>query len=244
MAGYGEDLAYIHHVGYSGFVTRAAPALIRLIRRTGLRGRIVDLGCGSGVLAREFTRAGYPVLGVDISPAMIALARANAPEAEFIVGSLLDIDLPPCAAVTAIGECLNYLFDPRNSRRRLDRLFRGVYEALSPGGLFAFDIAEPRESGANPERREFWRGPDWTVLLRARENVRRGTMTREIVAYRAAGDLYRMSEEIHRLRLYKASDLAERLRATGFEVTIQGGYGRARLPAAHAAILARKPRTA
>ncbi len=52
-------------------------------------GLIVDLGCGGGLSARAFSPEGYRVLGVDISPAAIAIARQRVPDAEFRVESLL-----------------------------------------------------------------------------------------------------------------------------------------------------------
>ena len=79
VSGYGEDLAYIHDVGFGHFAKTATPGLLEMLRQTGgSRGLVVDLGCGSGVWARALCDAGYDVLGVDQSPAMIAIARNRA----------------------------------------------------------------------------------------------------------------------------------------------------------------------
>src|SRR5438067_1015248 len=107
--GYKADLAYIHDAGYAGFATGAAPGLLALLRRNSVSsGLVVDLGCGSGVWARILTDAGYDVLGVDYSAAMIALARKRAPRATFRNESYLKTVLPRCDAVTSLGECFNY----------------------------------------------------------------------------------------------------------------------------------------
>ena len=91
MTGYGEDLAYIHDVGFGGFARDAAPALLALLRAAGVTsGTVLDLGCGSGIWARELLDAGDQVTGIDLSPAMIEIARRRAPEAAFTVGSFLD----------------------------------------------------------------------------------------------------------------------------------------------------------
>ena len=51
---YGEDLAYIHDVGFGDFALGAAPGMLEILRRSGIRGAlVVDLGCGSGLWARE-----------------------------------------------------------------------------------------------------------------------------------------------------------------------------------------------
>src|ERR1051326_4058162 len=104
---YGDDLAYIHDAGFGGFANGSAPGLLALLDRAGLAARlVVDLGCGSGIWARHLTDAGFPVVGVDISPAMIKLARKRVPEAEFHVASFLDFEISACGAVTALGEVL------------------------------------------------------------------------------------------------------------------------------------------
>jgi SAM-dependent methyltransferase len=73
---YAPDLAAIHDAGFGGFARDAAPGLLRRLRRAGIRdGLVVDIGCGSGIWARALTDAGYDVLGVDVSEAMLQIAR-------------------------------------------------------------------------------------------------------------------------------------------------------------------------
>ena len=139
---YGEDLAYIHDVGHADFALDSAPGILDILERSGIgEGLVVDLGCGTGLLTRKLIDAGHGVFGVGISGAMIRIARRRAPEAEFQAGSLFEVDLPSCAAVTAISEVLNYLFDPENLG--LGRVFRHVYDTVAPGGVFVFDVLGP-----------------------------------------------------------------------------------------------------
>ena len=241
MPAYDRDLAYIHDTGFTAFARKAAPGLLRLLRENGIDGGlVVDAGCGSGVWARELGESGYDVLGIDISAYMIMLARRHARAATFRVGSFLSAALPPCDAVTAIGECVNYAFDPKSGRKDLAAFFHRVYHALRPGGLFVFDIIEPGVSAQAPPRK-FVEGPDWAILLEVQEDRRKKTLTRRIVSYRRVGKLYRRSEETHHLHLYSGSELLAELGRAGFEVQLLGGYGRFRFTPAHAGFLARKP---
>lgn len=243
MKAYARDLAYIHDTGFTGFVSQAAPGLLRLLRQNHIeRGLVVDAGCGSGIWARELTGRGYDVLGVDISPSMIGLARRHAPRATFRVGSFLSADLPPCDAVTCIGEVVNYAFDRQSGPAGLARFFRRVYRALRPGGILVFDIVEPGVVAEGAPQRRFLEGPDWAILLEVREDRRRRVLTRQIVSYRRVGKLYRRSEETHRLHLYSGSELVGELGETGFKAHLLSGYGRFRFTPAHAGILALKPR--
>jgi SAM-dependent methyltransferase len=242
MTAYDRDLAYIHDTGFTGFIRKAAPGLLRLLRQNSVpAGLVVDAGCGSGVWARELTERGYEVLGIDISPDMVRLARIQAPAAKFQVGSFLSAELPPCDAVTAIGECVNYAFDRKSGKKGLAEFFRRVHGALRPGGVFIFDIVEPGVADGGPRRR-FLEGPDWSILLEVREDHGRKTLTREIVGYRRVGKLYRRSEEIHRLHLYSGDELLAELRRAGFDAHLLGGYGRFRFAPAHRGFIARKPR--
>lgn len=120
---YRQDLAYIHDVGFGGFAADAAPGILRILGRYDLKsGLVVDLGCGSGILAKVLVRSGYRVMGVDASTDMIRLARQRVPEGEFVKRSLHTVALPACAAVTAIGESLNYR-SASNSQGQVEYLF-------------------------------------------------------------------------------------------------------------------------
>src|ERR1700686_1883352 len=180
---YDNDLAYIHDVGFGDFARNSAPGLLTMLRQNGITGGlVVDLGCGSGLWARELTQAKYDVLGIDISPAMIEMARNRVPGAEFRVASLLKAVLPRCVAVTSLGECLSYLFDKSNSMQELRRLFRRVYAALGLGGVFIFDVAEPGR-GKGP-RQKHAEGPDWAVVVDVEEDIRTNRLTRSITLFR------------------------------------------------------------
>jgi SAM-dependent methyltransferase len=242
MTAYDRDLAYIHDAGFTGFVRNAAPGLLRLLRQSRVfGGRVVDVGCGTGVWARELNERGYEVLGIDISAHMIHLARRQAPAADFQVASFLSAELPPCDAVTAIGECVNYTFDQRSGKKALVEFFQRVRGALRTGGVFVFDIVEPGSVAERTPQRKFLEGPDWAILLEVREDRRRKTLTRQIASFRRLGKLYRRSEEIHRLHLYSGSELLAELTRAGFKARLLRGYGRFRFPPSHVGFLARKP---
>jgi len=240
MEAYGNDLAYIHDAGFGALARHAAPVLLDALRRRGIdRGLVIDLGCGSGILSEEIAAAGYDVLGIDISEAMIAMARERVPQGEFRVESLLRAELPPCVAVAAVGEAFNYLFDSANSERALAKLFKRIHTALDPGGLLLFDVAEPGRAGTGPQRKHV-ETKDWAVLLTLEEDERRRLLTRRITTFRKVGDLYRREEEIHRLRLFPRSEVAAQLRGLGFRVRTLAGYGPERFARGLVGFLARK----
>jgi SAM-dependent methyltransferase len=237
---YGNDLAYIHDVGFGKFARGSAPGLLRLFRQNEItQGVVVDLGCGSGIWARILTDSGYRVIGVDISPAMIELARQRVPEATFHVQTFLEFPLPACRAVTALGEVFNYLFDPRNSLGTLRRVCGRVFEALTPNGLLVFDVAQPGRCRGVTQR--FMEGEDWTCLVEFCQDKAPQQLTRRIVSFRKVGDTFRRHQETHRQQLYQGSKVAEMLRKIGFRVRLRRSFGTFPLAQRVVGIVARKP---
>lgn len=218
---YGPDLAYIHHAGFGEFAESAAPGLIEILWKHGIRGGlVVEAGCGSGVLARELTRAGFDVLGFDASPAMIALARETAPEARFAVGSFDAIDIPPCNAIIAMGEVLNY--------GTFEQVRRFIANANTQ--LLVFDVAERGAYPPYDERRVD--GDDWSVIAIKESDGEH--LTRRCLTFRADGDTMRRTEELHELELYERDAMKALLREHGFRVRVRRSYGTRRLPKGHA----------
>jgi SAM-dependent methyltransferase len=239
---YHEDLAYIHDAGFGGYAQNAAPILLDALCKSGIySGLVIDLGCGSGILAAAVSAVGYDVLGFDISQGMLALARKRAPQARFVHQSVWTTEIPSCVAVTAIGEIVNYRVDRGNTDAALRRLFRRVYAALCPGGLFLFDAAGPgRVIGPGPQ--QFNRdGEDWAVMATAVEDHERRMLTRRITSFRRVGKLYRRHEEVHELRLFPRSELTGQLRKAGFRVRPLSHYGPVQFPPGYVSLLACKP---
>lgn len=227
---YGTDLAWIHHAGFSEFARVASAGVIASLEAHDIReGLIVDIGCGSGVLARALTDAGYDVLGIDASPAMIELARVTAPAARFQVASFDKATLPPCAAITALGEVLNY-----GTHERVRTFLHNAAGALAPRGLLLFDIAE--RGGYPPHAERRLGGDDWSVITIKDSDGQR--LTRRVLTFRQIDGVTRRDEEVHVLELYAREELLAILRECGFRVRVRRSYGTYRLPKGHAVYVA------
>lgn len=102
----------------------------RAARATALHrgGAALDVACGSGRLTRALaglTGAGGHVVGLDFSPAMLAIARRDQPRLEFVEGDALELPFADAtfdAATMAFG--LRNLADPARGLREMRRVTR------------------------------------------------------------------------------------------------------------------------
>jgi SAM-dependent methyltransferase len=237
--GYQTDLAFIHDAAFGDWARQGGEAVLARLHHVGIdSGLVVDLGCGSGITAELFANAGFGVLGIDQSEAMVHLARERVQSGEFVCSPLLDAELPQCRAVIAIGEVFNYLFDERMGADALADLFERVFRALVPGGLFMFDLAR---SGRVPQgkSRDFKQVDDWVILYEAVEEGY--TLTRRITTFRRQGESFHKAEETHKLRLYSPSTVSSALIAAGFHVEVSDRFGDSPLAPGHAVFTAVKP---
>ena len=89
---YREDLAYIHDVGFGHLAKNAAQVLLKALRQSAIdRGTVIDLGCGSGLLARELATTDYGVLSIDISEALLDIAKERVLPTHFRQESCLSL---------------------------------------------------------------------------------------------------------------------------------------------------------
>lgn len=179
---------------------------------------VVDLACGTGSMSLLLAQKGYQVIGVDISEEMLTQAAFKAGELQenapwFIRQSMDKLRLPMQAdAVFCLLDSLNYLTDPQQCRKT----FLSVFKALTPGGIFLFDINTPHKL----------RSLDGQVFLDENEEsycVWRADFDREenicyygIDLFRRQGKLWERSFEQHSEYAYEPALLTQWLREAGF----------------------------
>lgn len=114
------------YAAHAAFVPALGAAVLGLLApKPGER--ILDLGCGDGVLTLKLVEAGASVLGTDADPAMVAAARAKGLDAEVMDGQRLSFEGGFDAVFS--NAALHWMPDTA-------AVFAGVYRALKPGGRF------------------------------------------------------------------------------------------------------------
>ena len=118
---YAKNAAFVPALG--------APVLALLDPRPGER--ILDVGCGDGVLTARIAEAGAEVVGVDGSPEMVAAARAKGLDAQVRDAQALAFEAEFDAAFS--NAALHWMLDKR-------AVAAGIFRALKPGARFVGEM--------------------------------------------------------------------------------------------------------
>jgi SAM-dependent methyltransferase len=141
--------------GYEAKTQLDLGASLELLRRHGLEAgtTFVDLGCGTGLLAAAAAAEARRVVGVDVSPAMLEIARGRSDAVEWVQAGLLTYEHeggPP------------QLVHSRHALHHLPDFWKGValarvHELLEPDGTFVLrDLVYDFEPGETRSRIEAW----------------------------------------------------------------------------------------
>lgn len=112
--------------------------------------RVLDAGCGTGQISLPLVERGHPVIGFDVSAAMVAIARTKVPagaDADYRIADVRRLPLPDGSVDTVIvSKLFQHVEGWQDACRELLRVLR-------PGGAF-IHLAE-RGAFGNPVRRYF-----------------------------------------------------------------------------------------
>lgn len=105
-------------------------------------GPIVDLGCGPGVATAHLAALGADVRGIDLSPAMVEVARGLWPGIRFEVGSMRALE----SADAALGGIVAYWSIIHIPTEELHLVFAEFVRVLRPGSpvLLAFQVGDEK----------------------------------------------------------------------------------------------------
>jgi 2-polyprenyl-3-methyl-5-hydroxy-6-metoxy-1,4-benzoquinol methylase len=126
--------------GWDWYAKVYGARLIALLRERGVgpAASILDAGCGTGSLALMLADVGYRVTGVDLSPEMIARAKAKdtAARVDWRIGDLTALALgAQFDAAVSVADVFNHLA----SLDEWESALRGLHAHLRPGGLACID---------------------------------------------------------------------------------------------------------
>lgn len=198
-----------------------AEQVVAILQRQGIAGGelVLDLGCGTGTLTELLAKAGYDMIGIDMSQEMLARAiekkDASGLSILYLQQDMREFELyGTVKAVVSVCDCLNYLLEEED----VVETFRLVNNYLDPEGLFVFDfntvykyrdvigdttIAENREDCSFI----------WENYYHEEERINEY----EITFFIKEGKYYRRFEETHYQRGYTAEEMKAFLEKAGLQ---------------------------
>jgi len=207
---------------YPEYSRGVAELLPRVLERFGARPkRVLDLACGEGTFAVELARRGCRVIGVDLSPEMLELARKRAKEAGvevcFIHQDMRELRLDErFDLVTCWYDSLNYLLEYED----LKKTFANVAEVLTPHGLFIFDMNTRYGLAVGWQRHPAYVQQDTEELFevhRPSYDYERDIATLKITGFFREGGVWRRIDEVHRERGYALGEIRDALKQAELE---------------------------
>lgn len=99
---------------------------------------VADLACGTGSISVCLDKLGFDVIGVDISPEMLAVAKEKSPsDILYLCQPLDELDLfGTIDAAICCLDSINHIID----EDELEEAFRRISLFLEPDGVFIFDV--------------------------------------------------------------------------------------------------------
>jgi SAM-dependent methyltransferase len=101
--------------------------------------KILEVGCGSGMLARRFLQNGYDYLGVDLFNEMLDIARTEVNANVFEQGDMRNLSFEQkFDAVLITGRSISYVIENKGIMDTLN----GIYRSLKADGVLVFGFFE------------------------------------------------------------------------------------------------------
>lgn len=178
------------------------------------KGRVLDVCCGTGYLARLLTRRHYRVTGFDLSPEMIAHARHHVPAADFHVADAAAFrHAPEFDAAASTFDSLNHILDPDV----LAAALRNVASALKPGAPFVFDVLfEAAYRTRFGEGFAIVRDDHVLTITGSRYNSRDRVAQCRLTMFRLLDGQWRRADAVIQERCHTPEEIDAALHAAGF----------------------------
>jgi len=195
--------------------------------------RVLDLACGIGRHSLELRRRGFEVVGVDISPELLAMAEREAAaqslEVSFMQADLRELDLADeFDLVLSLNDGAVGYFETDEENRRT---FEVIARALRAGGGHLMQLPNVLHAERNLPKKSWIVGESTLELSDHRWNAEERYIEGSTVPIRF-GEVFERYEEIpFRQRLYTVEELSEIYDSVGMRLANTfAGSGKARKP--------------
>jgi SAM-dependent methyltransferase len=195
--------------------------------------RVLDMACGSGRHSLELRRRGFSVVGTDISPDLIEIARRDAVEenldVDFVLSDLRHLDFTDefDLVLNLNDGAIGYLESDEENLRTFDIISR----ALRPGGRNLIQLPNVLYAKDRLPQRSWIPASDMIELVEHRWDKKARRMEGKMVAARFGEVLEDLDGIEFSQRLYSVDELRQIYASVSMELlTAYHGSGRPREP--------------
>lgn len=166
--------------------------------------KILDLGCGNGRYSIIFAKMGAKVIGIDISPHQLEIAkRVNShPNINYVQGDVSDLSDIKSGTIDLVF--MNLVIPDINQVSKIDKLFSEVVRVIKRNGIFIFSILHPLY--LSPEQD----ASDKSINFKKENYFKEGSL------YRAQAITYRGNKMIFNETHFSINFISELLAKNGF----------------------------
>jgi SAM-dependent methyltransferase len=136
------EYADLYHKMYQSFIDYDEEYQFykKLLAKNEVR-KVLEVGCGTGQLAKRFLADGYTYTGIDVSLPMLEYARKELPAHHFHQMDMRDIKLPTkFDGVIITARSISYIL----TNNDVTATFQSIKNVLKDGGVLIFDFIDAR----------------------------------------------------------------------------------------------------
>lgn len=185
--------------------------------------RLLELACGTGILALDLAKEGYEVTALDLSYDMLSMASERFNEAfgeednpiQLTQGDMMDLsEVGTYDIVTCYSDSLCYMKTPLE----VQQVFDEVYSVLDANGTFIFDVHSPyKMTDVFPDYSFHQETEDYAFLWDSYPDEEPLSIVHELSFYvRRHGEIFERHLEDHHERTYKIDHYLAMLESAGF----------------------------
>ena len=192
--------------------------IIKTLKKYGIRDGIVcELGCGTGEMTRRLSKAGFDMIGIDISSDMLEMAASYGDtDILYLNQDMREFELyGTVRAVVSVCDSMNYLTEDGD----LLQVLKLVNNYLDPGGIFICDLKTPHFYRDILRDETFAEDLGSVYYIWDNHYDRESRINEYDMTFFFKNETgYRKSSEVHIQRAYTLREIRQAVNASGMEL--------------------------
>lgn len=183
--------------------------------------KMLDMACGTGSHA-QILKDKFEIMGMDISPDMLNLARDKIPDVEFVQGDMKELDLDErFSAIICMYSAINYNI----GYDELEQTLKNFHKHLDDGGVLIFDLGFNKDNWVDGSVIVDAIAEDNLELARIGQSKLRGDVSQSSFVFLIKKDgKLDFSVDQHELGVFRSINVLELMEKVGFKTHVYDDF--------------------